>query len=109
MSLRDGHPGESILASERALAIEPYSPNAWATLAAAQLAAGDVAAARASASRALELVHDYPFALDLRAKAATILHDVRAAQRDHDELMNLAASADDDDTRAAAQALLKGP
>ena len=108
-SLRDSHPGESILASERALAIEPYSPNAWATLAAAQLAAGDVAAARASASRALELVHDYPFALDLRAKAATILHDVTAAQRDHDELMSLAAGAEDEDTRAAAQALLKAP
>jgi tetratricopeptide (TPR) repeat protein len=109
MWLREGHPPESIAASERALAFEPGSPNAWATLAAAQLAAEDFPGAIAAATHALGYVHDYAFALDVRRRAETKALDFAGAQRDLDQLIDLASHAEDQDVRLAARALMKGP
>jgi O-antigen ligase len=68
---RAGDPVTARARAERALGIEPFSPNAWEALARARLAAGDPAGAAAAADRALELLHAYPEALATR-EAATL-------------------------------------
>jgi O-antigen ligase len=60
--LRLRRPAESEEAARRALAIESFSPYAWAALAAAQLEHGDAPAARMSAARATALLNDFPAA-----------------------------------------------
>jgi O-antigen ligase len=106
MKLRQHHSRESARAAERALALEPYDPNALAALAAAELDAGDPDAARRDAARALALLHDHPFALQLRARAAEQEGDATAAAADRQTLATLAAGAENDDTARAARALL---
>jgi O-antigen ligase len=98
---------EGALAARRALALEPFSPNAWATLAAAQLGTGDTAGALASAGRALDLLHDYPFALLVHAQAAQARGDQPGAAGDWDRLRALATGAADQSTTTAARAILR--
>ncbi len=71
--LRQDRPAEAAAAARRALAVEPWSPNAWTMLAVAQLAAREPSAARDSARRALALLADYPLALATEARAAEAL------------------------------------
>jgi tetratricopeptide (TPR) repeat protein len=66
-------PARAAAAAERALAIEPESPNAWEALARARLDGGDPAGAMKAAEQALERLHDYPAALETRAKASGAL------------------------------------
>ncbi|MDP9036394.1 MAG: O-antigen ligase family protein [Myxococcota bacterium] len=105
MLLREGRPRDSADAARDALRTEPHAPNAWAALAAAELAAGDATAARREAARALELLQNFPFALDVHARAALAEGDVEAADRDGERLDVLAAGAAEDDTTRAARAL----
>jgi O-antigen ligase len=106
MLLREQRSLEAASAARRALAIEPYAPNAWTALAAADLAAGDPATARRDADEALRLLVDDPFALDVRARAATQTGDEAAAAVDRSHLRDLAARPEDSDTTRAARALL---
>ena len=107
MYLRAGNAHMAALGAQRALQIEPYAPNAHAALAAGELAAGDPVDARGEATRALVLLHEYPFALLVRARAAGRLGDEGAAAADRHELSALASSAHDDETKRAALALLR--
>jgi tetratricopeptide (TPR) repeat protein len=106
--LRLGQSADSAQAARRALAVEPNAPNAWAALAAAELASRDSVAARGDATRALMILHDFPFALQLRARAAEQQGDLPAAQDDRDRL-NALAGANDTETARAARALLGPP
>jgi O-antigen ligase len=106
--LRLGQFAESAQAAGRAVAVEPYAPNAWAALAAAELASGDHEAARREATRALDILHDFPYALQLRARAAEQEGDLPAAQADRVHLSAL-AGAGENDTARAAKALLRSP
>jgi tetratricopeptide (TPR) repeat protein len=107
MMLRLHRASDAAQAARRALAVEPVSPNAWATLAAAQLAAGDARGARASASRALDLLHDYPFALFVDAKAARGTGDSAGAATDWARLRTLATrNTVDQATAEAARELI---
>jgi O-antigen ligase len=106
MLLREGHSLESERAARRALALEPYAPNAWAALAAAELSGGAHEAARRDASEALALLHDHPFALQLRARAAEQEGDLPSAQADRQRLDLLATGPEDDATAQAARELL---
>jgi O-antigen ligase len=98
---------ESIRAARRALALEPYAPNAWAALAEGELDADDPRAAGRDADEALALLHDYPFALQLRAQAAERTGDVSAAEAARGQLRDLANGPPDDATVRAARALLQ--
>jgi hypothetical protein len=109
MLLREKRASDAAGAARRALAIEPYAPNAWTALAAADLGAGDAAAARRDADEALARLHDDPFALHLRARAAALDGDPAAATADQDRLRSLADHSDDIDTTRAARALLDAP
>jgi O-antigen ligase len=106
MLLREQRALEAASAARRALAIEPYAPNAWTALAAADLAAGDPATARRDADQALRLLADDPFALDVRARAATQTGDEAAAEVDRSHLRALATRSEDPDTTRAARALI---
>jgi O-antigen ligase len=106
--LREHRARESSAAARRALAIEPFAPNAWAALAAAELEAGEHEAARRDAGQALALLHDFPLALYVRARAAERGADADAAGADRQLLAALAAGAEDEDTARAARALLRG-
>lgn len=106
MLLRERRWIDAARAAERALAIEPNAPNAWAALAAAELAAGDDAAARRDATQALTLLEDYPFALDIRAQAAEHAGDSDRADREH--LDALASGPLDDETTREARAIKNG-
>jgi O-antigen ligase len=103
--LRERRPGDAAQMARRALAIEPYAPNTWALLAAADLDAGDNDGARLAATRALTLLQDYPFALDVRAKAAERSGDLAAALADRERIDTLARGALEDETARAARAL----
>ena len=78
---RAGRPGDAIAAAERALAVEPDSPNGWEALARGRLEAGDPAGAAAAADHALALLHAYPGALYTRTAASRALGDEGAAAR----------------------------
>jgi O-antigen ligase len=106
MLLREQRSNDAARAARRALAIEPYAPNAWTALAAADLAAGDPATARRDADQALRLLADDPFALDVRARAATQEGDETAAEVDRSHLRALATRSEDPDTTRAARALV---
>jgi tetratricopeptide (TPR) repeat protein len=108
MLLREKRPVESRLAAKQALAIEPYAPNAWAALAAADVVADDAPAARRDADEALRLLEDDPFALHLRAQASAREGDSAAAEADMSRLRALAEHSDDVETTRAARALLDG-
>jgi O-antigen ligase len=105
--LRLRRQAEAAQAARRALAIEPLSPNAWATLAAAELEAGQPAEARADAARALAVLADHPFALFIDARGAEVTADLAGAARSWARLRAIAASrAVDQETAAAARTLL---
>jgi tetratricopeptide (TPR) repeat protein len=106
--LREHQPLESADSARHALATEPYSPNAWAALAAAELDQGKPAEARQDATEALTLLQDFPFALQLRIRAAEQEGDLAAAQADRQRLTTLATSSADRDTASAASKLLQG-
>jgi predicted Zn-dependent protease len=102
MRLREQRPIDAERAVERALAVEPNAPNAWAVLAAAELAAGDDVEARHDATQALTLLQDYPFALDIRAKASERAGDVDVADRARIDSL-ASGSADEETTREARE------
>jgi O-antigen ligase len=104
--LGEHRPFESAAESREALVSEPYSPNAWAELAAAEMEAGDHAAARRDTTRALTLLHDYPFALQLRITAAEQEGDLDSARADRQDLTRLATTSPDPKTSSAAIRLL---
>jgi O-antigen ligase len=108
VDLEDHRPLESAQAASRALAIEPDAPNGWAALAAAELAADDAIGARRDATQALELLHDYPWALDVRAQAAERCGDVPAANADRERILRLASGPASDETARAARGLVSG-
>jgi O-antigen ligase len=89
---RAGRPGDAMAAAQRALSVEPDSPNAWEALARARLEAGDPAGAAAAADRALALLHAYAGALYTRAAAARALGDDAGAGRARAALAALAAT-----------------
>jgi hypothetical protein len=102
----DRGPGAA-LAARRALALEPFSPNAWITLASAQLAARDVEGARASIERAHALLHDQPLALFVDVRAALAAGDLRGAASARARLRAVAvASTDNQATASAARELV---
>ena len=109
MSLQEHRPLESEQAAEKALAIEPNAPNAWAALAAAELAEDDPVGARREATQALTLLHDYPWALDTRAQADERGGDLPAAHADRERIATLARGPADDDTARAARLLSGAP
>ncbi len=108
MLLREARSVEAARAARDALAIEPYAPDAWTALAAAELEAGDATAARRDAGEALHLLEDDPLALSLRARAARREGDDEAAKADQDHMRALADHSDDAETSRAAKALLDG-
>jgi O-antigen ligase len=106
--LRLHHTVEATRACDAATAREPYSPNAWATLAAVQLDGGDAVSARRSAEWSLELLNDYPYAIFLKAQAAGALGDHEAAQLAWGRLQAIAeAPAADKETNLSARELLQ--
>jgi len=107
MLLREHRFDESAQAARRAIDLEPYAPNAWAILSATELDAGQPQLARGDATHALALLHDYPFAIHLRALAAERQGDAVAAQADRLRLQELAAGPEDDDTARSARALVE--
>jgi O-antigen ligase len=78
--LRLHHIVAATRACDAALAREPFSPNAWASLAAVQLEGGDAHSARLSADRSLAILADGPFPLFIKARAADALGDHVDAQ-----------------------------
>jgi O-antigen ligase len=96
---------EAAGAAERALAIERYSVNATGALAYACVVGGRLPEARDAATRALALLHDYPLALYVRARALAAMGDP-AAEADRTALRALAEESRDRDTQRAARALL---
>jgi hypothetical protein len=107
MLLREHRADEAALAARGALSIERYAPGGWATLASAELASGDAGGARRDASQALALLEDYPFALQLRSRAAEMQGDTASARADRDHLRALANGAGEPDAARAARALLR--
>ncbi len=105
--LRAGHPMPAARAAERALAIEPYSANAWEALARARLDAGDARGAGEAAGRALEILHAFPGALYTRARAAAHLGDGAGADEARAHLAALAAT--DGDARNLLAELAETP
>ena len=101
---------EGAAAARRALTLEPYAPNAWATLAASELGAGNGTAAAASARRALDLLADYPYALFIEARAAEAIGDGARAEGSWSRLRALAdgraPTAMDPETAEAARVFL---
>jgi O-antigen ligase len=105
------HSLDAVAACDAALAREPFSPNAWATLAVVQLDGGDPHSARLSAERSIELLGANPFALSVKARAAEALRDHRDAETAWARLAGLAASPPsppeiDRDTARASRELL---
>jgi len=85
VELRLNHGAPALNAADRALALEPYSPHAWATRAGAALASGDEARAAQDAQKALRLFLDLPAA---RTTLETIVK-VEAIRRERDAHVNL--------------------
>jgi tetratricopeptide (TPR) repeat protein len=85
---RLGRFDDAASAARRALDLEPWSPNAWAALAAAELP-GDPTAARASAEKARAILHDNPLALLTLAQAAAAMGDPRGTAVASSELRAL--------------------
>ena len=90
VELRLDHGAPALQAADRALALEPYSPHAWAARAAAALALHDEAHAADDARRALRLFLDLPTA---RTTLETI-RKVEAIRRERDALLNVHVSTD---------------
>jgi tetratricopeptide (TPR) repeat protein len=86
--------GDSLAATDRALAIEPYAIPTWLVRAEAALDSGDARGALDNADRALQLFADYPDALVIRSLAETRLGNADAARAAHDHLWSLAMAGD---------------
>jgi O-antigen ligase len=106
---RLGRSEESTRAAQAALALEPYSPNAYVALAVGALDGGDPAAAEKYATAALYLLHDEPYALHARIIAFERLHDEAAAAADRARLSELAEDKRNGETAREAQSLLAIP
>jgi len=104
--VREHRSVEASRAALRALDLEPYSPNAWGALAAAELDSGDYEAAQRDATKGLTLLSDYPLGLDVRSKAAEKLGHTVTAQADRARLGDLAADPSNNHTAREARALL---
>jgi O-antigen ligase len=102
-----GRLDDAELAIRRALSLEPWSPNAGATLALVQLRRHELAPARASAASALSLLHNEPLALQVTGDAAEMMGDAAAALNARDRLRALAEGPGvDPKTARQARALL---
>ena len=108
MEIREKRGGAAIEAAVSACALEPYSPNAWATLAEAHVSASQYEDGRHDAARALSLLHEYPLALFVSANAKEREHDDTGARIDRERLRQLASDSEDPATRRSARALLDG-
>jgi O-antigen ligase len=106
MLLREKRPDDAIAAVGGAIALEPYAPNGWGVLAAAHRAAGHVAESREAADRGIEIMHDYPLCLDIRAGAEERMGDLDAAREDRSRLAAIAEASPDEATKRTAAALL---
>jgi O-antigen ligase len=109
MLLREKRNDEAIAAAKRVIGIEPYSPNGWGVLSVAYRAAGRPEDSKAAATRGLEIMHDYPLALDARADAEERLGDLAAAEADRARIRDIAEHAGDDATRNTARNLSRPP
>jgi O-antigen ligase len=105
MKLRAHRPLDAWIAARRAIDIEPHAPNGWAVLAEAELDSGDPEAARRDATTALSLLQDYPFALDVRGRAAERVGDQAQASADRAHIAALASGPENDDTAREARAV----
>jgi O-antigen ligase len=104
--LRLARDADAEAAAHRALALEPWSPNAWAVLGAAQLRR-DPAAARASAERALAILENHPLGVSVLARAAAAAGDEATADHAAARLRALSdVRATDRQTADAARDLL---
>jgi O-antigen ligase len=99
---------ESAYAARQALEIEPYSPNAWVALAAAELDSSHFVLARRDATTALTLLRDFPLALQIRAQAAEHIGDAASASADRALLSEIASRPENDDTTRTARTLIQG-
>jgi O-antigen ligase/tetratricopeptide (TPR) repeat protein len=104
--LRLGRGAEALAAFDRALAVEPHSPNAWALRGEADLATGDARRAAEDARHATTLLADYPEALATRAAAQARIGDLTGARQARALLAGMAAAGDANAQRLLA-ALLK--
>jgi O-antigen ligase/tetratricopeptide (TPR) repeat protein len=93
VAVRLGRNAEALRAADRALALEPHSPNAWTARADALLHAGDPGGAAQAAQRALALLADYPGALAVAARASERLGDRAAAREARARLAALAVGS----------------
>jgi O-antigen ligase len=108
VSLRVERLADAAAAARRALAVEPWSPNAWTVLAVTQLQQGEPVAAGKSAGRALELLRDYPLALSVAARAADAMGATSEAATARARLRTLSDPAvAGPDTAQAARDLLR--
>ena len=87
---RAGQGARAVAAADRALAVEPFAPHAWAARASGALASGDLSGAVDGADRALALLRDYPAALETRARATARLGDLAGWQVARERLRTLA-------------------
>ncbi|HXU06871.1 MAG TPA: O-antigen ligase family protein [Polyangia bacterium] len=89
VALRIDMGGPALAAADRALAIEPYSPHAWAARAAAELALRDEAQAANDAAHALKLFLDLPSAQTTLAtirKLQAVRADGQVQEQVHEEV-----------------------
>jgi len=108
MEIREKRGDAAIEGAVSACALEPYSPNAWATLAEAHVSASQYEDGRHDAARALSLLHEYPLALFVSANAKEREHDDTGARIDRERLRHLASDSEDPATRQTARTLLDG-
>ncbi len=101
-----GRAEESARAAEGALAIEPYTASAWVALAHAEAAAGRPGEARSAATFALDLLHDDPPALEVRARVDEEEGTHPDQARSDRAALRALADSRDRDTRRSARRLL---
>jgi O-antigen ligase len=107
--MRLGNGDAAAKAAREALRIEPYTPNAWGTLAAGELLAGRASQAGTAAAEALRILDDYPLAWLVNARAADAMGDAHAAASARGRLEQLASSGPDEATKELANTLLRDP
>jgi tetratricopeptide (TPR) repeat protein len=101
-----GRADESARAAEAALAIEPYAANASVALANAEAALGNLDQARKAATAALDILHDDPPALELRARVDDLEGAFPEQARTDRAALHALAGSTDRDTRRSARRLL---
>jgi O-antigen ligase len=108
-AMRLGNARQAADAARAALRIEPYSPNAWATLSAAELRAGQTSEACTAGAQALLLLRDYPLAWLAIMGADDTLGDTQGAASARTKIEQLTKTSPDEATRQAAETLLRDP